>query len=1317
MPTSVWFFHDAASGVSGTLPGAATQSTTAPGVTASGASTNKTMNGTKGTAQVAPTLTSLASTSRQNNWFRRFISPALAAQTVPAGTTSLWNIWIGASASNSSGGWSCTRGCIYVWRPSTGALVGKIMDLPTSTGTPSAVSTSEVIAAAGAFNGTADVVCQDGDVLVCEVWGGGTQGMATAYTWTLGYDGTTDTGGSGGSGTGTAIASAASCMQSPPLLLLGEGTPVSGGADVNVGSANETAYVEVSDFPQNAVIDNFNRADGILTSPWVGMTVPTQTYLTPYVSSNQASTGPPGNGCGAYRSDQSVTDCEAYIDLPNPAETQYHDVWLRFTGGTDINSQNGYYLRHDSVGNKLMLQKCSGGATSSVGGQPTCVASPGDSIGARVLGTTFSLYYKPLGAAKWRILVTGVDATYQNAGSTGFFSPGHPALFDNFGGGGITTPKSDTDTNGATTESGSYKGQYSDQDNTGINEIETPVLVGKLSDVDATGINEIEVTLLVSPVTDVDATGINEIETATATPATQISASDTNGSTTESASAVSFPQTGLIIHFDASTLGLSDGAAVNPWPNIATPGIPGTIVGSPSPIAKLGMINDGKGVVRFSALAGRVRMSSTGVSTPMTMLIVARMWSSTVGNNQRIVSSNVTAGMNMLIGWWGPAGAAGYQDTVYDGAWYSGEPSVAATTAWKLYSADQVGANPIRLFSDGVQVRTGGSGSQNFAGYFHLSGQDATGTQETSDCEVAEVFLYNRQLSDAERQQCENYLRNKWFKNAPFSADSNVSVSETTSNVVITTGDTNGAVVESAGYQVNVVVYEPDFVGTYNMLQSLYSPYSTIPTSFGTYDAIGGAPLPLPVLTENAFYQVNVPVSDINGSTTESAAFFYAPADSDSGTALEQASPRVGASSSDSNGSTTDIAVLTSVPVSTDGNGTTTESASITRVILSDTDNAGFTAAQALTAQLPVSDAGSIADSASVFQALVPVSSSDTNGTTTETQSYTYALSASDANSSLSETASFQPSYVGTDFGTTVESASVVRGLITTTDNFSSIEAATTGVPLYNGDTGSATDSATVVTQIGATDSGSAIETGIGSLTSSFIGTDQNSAVTESAAIAQTVSDSGSGSDSATPRFLIAVTDSGTASSESQSLATLNQKTDADFGGTPVEAVQLTASLTPGGDTASATESASASIYLYASDAGVGIDSSNLPVARIFDTDLGIGSDIGSAVVRITVADALAAYEMAAVLFGAVDTATGYDDYRLAAALTSVDTGNGTEAYDRYPPLTLFPEIPAGVILSMAAGQIVNASSVGTFRSNQNVRGTVTRSARGRILH
>jgi hypothetical protein len=81
-----------------------------------------------------------------------------------------------------------------VWRPGTGTVVGRIWDSlggGNSTTEPAVAATEE--SADAALNGTTSVTAQDGDVLVCELWRDGTvQGMGTAYTNTVFYDGTTE---------------------------------------------------------------------------------------------------------------------------------------------------------------------------------------------------------------------------------------------------------------------------------------------------------------------------------------------------------------------------------------------------------------------------------------------------------------------------------------------------------------------------------------------------------------------------------------------------------------------------------------------------------------------------------------------------------------------------------------------------------------------------------------------------------------------------------------------------------------------------------------------------------------------------------------------------------------------------------------------------------------------------------------------------------------------------------------------------------------------------------------------------------------------
>ena len=210
---------------------------------------------------------------------------------------------------------------------------------------------------------------------------------------------------------------------------------------------------------------------------------------------------------------------------------------------------------------------------------------------------------------------------------------------------------------------------------------------------------------------------------------------------------------GCVLWFDASQLGLADGAPVSPWPNLATPAMPGTMVGSPAPVIRTNALN-GLPVVRFTHDLGRMRMSSTGIGLDWTIAYVARQWGTVPG---RIVTGIYTPA-NILVGWW-----TSQQDVAYDEGFMTPNTQTAWTTDWKLYSADGITSGPLtRFFGNGVLLGTA-STSQGWKGTFGISGYDATGVQETCDCEVAEIAFYNRRLFGGERTGIDNYLRQKWL--------------------------------------------------------------------------------------------------------------------------------------------------------------------------------------------------------------------------------------------------------------------------------------------------------------------------------------------------------------------------------------------------------------------------------------------------------------------------------------------------------------------------------------------------------------------------
>jgi Domain of unknown function (DUF4082) len=190
------------------------------------------------------------------------------------------------------------------------------------------------------------------------------------------------------------------------------------------------------------------------------------------------------------------------------------------------------------------------------------------------------------------------------------------------------------------------------------------------------------------------------------------------------------------------------GGRISPWPNRGS-GPTGTIVGTPSPLILPSRLN-GNPVVRFWANEGRMQLSGTGVDTPYTLVYVVRAVGPTVGR----VAAGFYPTRNILIGYHG-----GMENSYFDNGWASPNPEVAWTNTWRQYSADAA-SSVGRLFKNGV---FGGSvsASLGFGGTFAISGYDGS-TSQTSDCEIAEVILYNRKLSDTDRQKVEAYLQRKW---------------------------------------------------------------------------------------------------------------------------------------------------------------------------------------------------------------------------------------------------------------------------------------------------------------------------------------------------------------------------------------------------------------------------------------------------------------------------------------------------------------------------------------------------------------------------
>lgn len=183
---SKFYMHDAATSNTGTMPTGAFIAG-APDTTgdATGARTARDANGTIGVAQTSATITSTANTSFQTWGLRRFVSAPLAATSF-AITDGNWTFSTAGSESSTNHNQSLTAG-IYCWRPSTGLQVGTVNIL---IGLAESGTTQTALSGTSTWTGSVSIL--DGDILVFEVSDEFTQAMATAYTSSFFYDGTTE---------------------------------------------------------------------------------------------------------------------------------------------------------------------------------------------------------------------------------------------------------------------------------------------------------------------------------------------------------------------------------------------------------------------------------------------------------------------------------------------------------------------------------------------------------------------------------------------------------------------------------------------------------------------------------------------------------------------------------------------------------------------------------------------------------------------------------------------------------------------------------------------------------------------------------------------------------------------------------------------------------------------------------------------------------------------------------------------------------------------------------------------------------------------
>ena len=199
---------------------------------------------------------------------------------------------------------------------------------------------------------------------------------------------------------------------------------------------------------------------------------------------------------------------------------------------------------------------------------------------------------------------------------------------------------------------------------------------------------------------------------------------------------------GGVLWLDASLFTQANNTAVTTWP-------------SASGSYTLSMT--GSGTVNTSILNGLPVMtvatnqnwslSSAYTTASYTFFFVSRQ---TGGTNARVFIGNG----NRLYGYWG-----GYKNQLYTEGWLTPQ-SPGSDTAWDIYTIVRTSAGAGTFSRFGGSIATYSSSGAGMDGFYVNTGGCCGG--ETSAAQIAEVLIYNVDLSDANCRKIEGYLAWKW---------------------------------------------------------------------------------------------------------------------------------------------------------------------------------------------------------------------------------------------------------------------------------------------------------------------------------------------------------------------------------------------------------------------------------------------------------------------------------------------------------------------------------------------------------------------------
>jgi len=193
MPTKKYLTSTALTAPSGTLP-SGEQDSQSPSFSASTAATIKGVTAAAGSAMASMAGTTLANTSPQAGFMGMWGLPPLSGAQTIGGASETVTVNVADLQSNLAANFCVNRAHVYVWRPSTGTVVGDCCTYATapSGGSPTEATSASSIQVTSFVVDLASVSASDGDVIIVELWASFTQDTAAAYTASIYYEGSTE---------------------------------------------------------------------------------------------------------------------------------------------------------------------------------------------------------------------------------------------------------------------------------------------------------------------------------------------------------------------------------------------------------------------------------------------------------------------------------------------------------------------------------------------------------------------------------------------------------------------------------------------------------------------------------------------------------------------------------------------------------------------------------------------------------------------------------------------------------------------------------------------------------------------------------------------------------------------------------------------------------------------------------------------------------------------------------------------------------------------------------------------------------------------